>query len=171
MSPTNKLAIFASLTFLVSLTGCASINDGHYERTQKFRTMKAWYHYSWNCEESFSSDYKNGWKAGYYDVLTGNCGKAPLIAPKKYWCPSQITKNCDLKRYEWYIGFHDGANCARTTPDTHYLKPWIPEYCEPESHGTMLDSSMLEPLPGSMGTQPTTDLSAPPLPELPASQP
>ena len=167
MSAAKNVAIFVTLTVLMSVTGCASLSDGHYERTQKFRTMKAWYHYSWSSEDKFSCHYRDGWKAGYYDVLTGNCGKAPLVPPQKYWCPSQITNHCDLNRYEWYIGFHDGANCARMTPDTHYIKTWMPEYCESETYGSSISETPLIPLP-SIPSSEMTEESAAALPELPS---
>jgi len=168
MSPTRNIALLSSLAVLMAATGCASLYDGHYEKTQKFRAMKAWYGYSWSSDEKYSCDYKDGWKAGYYDVLTGNCGKPPMFPPKKYWCPNQITKECDLNRYEWYIGFHDGVNCARLQPDTHYLRPWMPEYCEPQIQGSMLSEPMLEPLPNVEVPEPTSNMAVPPTTE-PAS--
>ncbi|MEZ6127485.1 MAG: hypothetical protein R3C59_02225 [Planctomycetaceae bacterium] len=89
------------------------------------RTQKAWEHYDTGTL-CCSSAYRKGWKAGYYDVLTGNCGTPPLFAPEGLSCPLNITWHCDEPRHDWYVGFQDGAACAHRQPDTHYLKPWLP---------------------------------------------
>ncbi len=169
MSSLTKYSQLMILVMLTSVMGCSSLYDGHYEKTQKFRTWKAWYGYTACSDECYGADYRSGWKAGYYDVLTGGCGKPPLIAPKKYWCPSQITRNCDLNRYEWYVGFNDGANCARTKPDTHYLKVWMPEYCDAGVAGTPIEMAPLELSSPMMSGEGQHETLAPlaPVPSLP----
>lgn len=117
---TLKLLAFAPLV------GCASFQDAHYEHSQKLRTECAFLHYRWTSGESIGYDYAKGWKAGYLDVLTGGDGQPPLIPPRCYWSPSQITKHCDEKRQEWYVGFQDGAMMASLEPETHYIKAWTP---------------------------------------------
>jgi len=105
--------------------GCATVSDLKYELTQKVRTQKAWEHYDTGTV-CCSSAYRKGWKAGYYDVLTGNCGTPPLFPPEHLSSPLNITWHCDDPRHDWYVGFQDGAACAQQQPDTHYLKPWLP---------------------------------------------
>lgn len=119
------------------LNGCtAKMQDCYYEHTQMKRAWHAWMDYSDctpNCNKD--ADYRDGWKAGYYDVLVGNPGTPPLVPPKKYWKPSEITVSRDKNRHQWYVGFQDGANCAKQQPDTHYLKLWTPpEACPVPAH-------------------------------------
>ncbi|HWL10678.1 MAG TPA: hypothetical protein VNQ76_19885 [Planctomicrobium sp.] len=110
----------------VPLAGCATFQDVHYEHSQKLRTECAYWHFKWTSDEAMTSDYKKGWKAGYMDVLTGGDGEPPVIPPRCYWGPGQITKHCDQKRQEWYVGFQDGAMMASLEPQTHYIKTWTP---------------------------------------------
>lgn len=120
---------FLLLTALTSLgSGCATFSDLKYETTQKIRTQKAWEQYDTGTV-CCSSAYRKGWKAGYYDVLTGRDGCPPLFPPSHISGPLNIAWHCDEPRNEWYTGFQDGAACARRQPDTHYLRPWMPP-CE-----------------------------------------
>lgn len=111
---------------LFAFAGCATFQDAHYEYSQKWRTECAWLEYWWCNPEWTGSDYKKGWQAGYLDVLTGGSGEPPMIAPHEYWKPSQILKDCDKGRHDWYVGFQDGAMMATNLPDTHYIKLWNP---------------------------------------------
>ena len=116
--------------------GCATISDCTYECKQKVRTEKAWLHYD-GCEDAcYSLPYRHGWKAGYYDVVTGGDGCPPMFAPERYSSPFKILHHCDEPRHDWYIGFQEGAMCARQCPDTHYLKAWMPPppMCPVSSH-------------------------------------
>ena len=136
------LAIVAPLAGF-SLAGCASLNDLCYETKQKKRACDAWQCYAAeNCSTKFSKDYKLGYKAGYYDVLTGGSGCPPVIAPKCYWDPGNVLKYCDERRNEWYRGWQDGAAHAKGQPDTHYLKTFLPPCCPPQAarvYGSTLD--------------------------------
>jgi len=114
------------LPLMTMMVGCAGLMDSHYEHSQQFRTEMAYLKFRWTCEQSCSSDYKSGWKAGYFDVVTGGDGNPPMFAPHDYWKPSQILNHGDQKRHEWYLGFQDGAMIASLQPDTHYLKVWAP---------------------------------------------
>ncbi len=106
--------------------GCATVSDCAYEAKQKVRTEKAWMHYD-GCEDAcYSLPYRHGWKAGYYDVVTGGDGCPPMFAPERYASPFKILHHCDEPRHDWYIGFQEGAMCAKQSPDTHYLKAWMP---------------------------------------------
>lgn len=116
----------AGLLVMFAMTGCASLVDMHYEHSQKLRTEMAYLKFWWHSDESCSSDYKAGWKAGYLDVTTGGDGSPPMFAPHGYWNPAQILAHKDKKRNEWYTGFQDGAMLASLQPDTHYLKVWAP---------------------------------------------
>jgi hypothetical protein len=114
------------LLVLLSTAGCATLQDTSYEMTQHLRTETAFFGHWFSCETDCSWDYNRGWKAGYFDVLTGGDGAPPLIAPHSYWSPWQIIWHCDEKRQNWYMGFQDGALLASQQPDTHYLKLWSP---------------------------------------------
>lgn len=111
---------------LLALNGCVGISDCKYELGQKIRTSQAWNAYNHCHEECFSCDYRDGWKAGYFDVATGGEGCPPLIAPRRYWRPPVFCQHDPSRRDEWYCGYQDGAACAKTQPDFHYLKLWVP---------------------------------------------
>ena len=116
---------------LLSGAGCTGLSEMRYRHTQKHRTCAAWRCYDAASSCHYGCDYEAGWKAGYYDVLTGGCGQPPVVAPRKYWDPKQIINDCDQKRHRWYVGFQDGAAAAKRCPDTHYLKLWMPPSCRP----------------------------------------
>jgi hypothetical protein len=122
----SLLILVESITF----SGCAGISDCKYDLGQKIRTNQAWHAYDGCHDECFSCDYRQGWKAGYLDVATGGEGCPPLIAPKRYWKPPVFTHHDPSARDEWYCGYQDGAACAKTQPDFHYLKLWTPA-CPP----------------------------------------
>ncbi|MCA9048264.1 MAG: hypothetical protein KDA89_06020 [Planctomycetaceae bacterium] len=113
------------MVVILAFSGCTTFSDLSYETTQKLRAQKAWEQYdTGSC--CYTIPYRHGWKAGYYDVLTGGSGCPPLFAPEKYSSPWKIIYHCDEPRHEWYVGYQDGAAAAKQEPDTHYLKPWLP---------------------------------------------
>lgn len=111
----------------LSITGCTSLCDAKYEMTQKMRTCKAWHEYDSEC--LVTGDYKHGWKAGYYDVITGGTGCPPVVAPHKYWTAPVFTQYDPSRRDDWYRGFQDGAACAKCEPELHYLQTFMPRQC------------------------------------------
>ncbi|WP_437224101.1 hypothetical protein SH661x_003487 [Planctomicrobium sp. SH661] len=149
------------LLALLSMAGCASLVDSHYEHTQRLRTELAYLKFWWHSEDACGHDYKAGWKAGYLDVTTGGDGQPPMFAPHCYWSPSQILCHCDQKRNEWYTGFQDGAMIASCQPDTHYLKVWAPPpVCQyppysPAESGSTTSEPALAPPSDSPGLMPT----------------
>ena len=170
MGPANILRSYiVGLTASLTLVGCASIHDCKYETTQRFRTGKAWLRYNVGCPGLYSGAFSHGWKAGYYDVLSGNDGCPPLFAPERYSAPCKILNDCDKPRNDWYTGFQCGAACAQNIPDTHYMKPWNP----PVTTMPVVHSQLAVPEvpaasianPGvDAGQQSDTELQAPPLP-------
>jgi len=191
MAVKESVRKWLSLMVFAPLAGCATFQDVHYEHSQKLRTECAYWHYKWTCEGSIGADYSKGWKAGYLDVLTGGTGQPPLIPPRCYWSPSQVTKHGDEKRHEWYLGFQDGAMMASLEPDTHYIKTWTPpatvhtgqyEYSEPSVHlpasppqvppsEAGLSAQPENWNPASPGHLPTGDPSLPPSPIQPERVP
>ncbi len=117
---------WSALALLLALSGCTSLSDCKYELGQKIRAKQAWEDFN-NCQcESFSVDYGLGWKAGYYDVATGGTGCPPVVPPKEYWKPPVFCEHDPSKRDDWYCGFANGAACATSQPDFHYVKPCLP---------------------------------------------
>ncbi|MCM2373854.1 hypothetical protein [Aporhodopirellula aestuarii] len=116
------------LLALMTLGGCASINDCCYEKTQTMRAVKEYVKCGKPECSSYPHDYKCGWIDGFYEVATGGDSCPPAIAPARYWKPGQILKDCDNRRYAYYSGWQDGASRASQFPDTHYLR--IYETCE-----------------------------------------
>lgn len=110
---------------LMPLAGCASLTDFHYEQTQRARARAAWHeHGVATTPATYASDYRAGWKDGFYDVATGGKGCPPVVAPCHYWQPAQILVDCDQARHAYYSGFQDGVAAALQYPQTHYLKLW-----------------------------------------------
>jgi hypothetical protein len=181
---------WCSVLAFLPLAGCATMQDVHYEATQKLRTECAFLHFCWCSDEWIDSDYGKGWKAGYLDVLTGGDGQPPLVAPRCYWAPSQVLKHGDQKRHDWYVGFQDGAMMASVEPDTHYVKIWNPTptvqpagYYEAPASPTSeprpappSEAPALKPMPDTSGTDWNSsgrnpaipvDSNLPPVPEKP----
>ena len=131
----------SALALFLSLPGCTAISDCKYEVSQKVRTSQAWHEFDGCQDECFTCDYQSGWKAGYYDVITGGTGCPPVIAPKKYWKPPVVFEHDPCRRNDWYCGFQDGAACAKCQPDYHYLQTFMPASacCQPRcvSHSTI----------------------------------
>ena len=121
---------WSALALCLSFCGCTALSDCKYECGQKIRTSQAWHEFDGCNEERFTSDYRKGWKAGYYDVITGGSGAAPVIAPKEYWKPPVFFEHDPRRRNDWYCGFQDGAACGKCQPDHHYLQTWLPS-CSP----------------------------------------
>lgn len=110
---------------LVAVGGCATLTDHHYEKTQRARAREAWRQHGSKCHNQVcEKDYAAGWKDGFYDIATGGKGCPPVVAPCKYWSPSQILEDCDSRRLAYYDGFQDGVACSLQYPQTHYLKLW-----------------------------------------------
>ncbi len=126
----NSKNLLLAFWLVTPFAGCASLNDAHYEHTQKARARAAW-----RCvpdrakQHCYPKDYEQGWKDGFYDVATGGKGCPPVVAPQKYWRPEQVLESCDNERHAYYDGFQDGAACALRYPDTHYLKLWTSCEC------------------------------------------
>jgi hypothetical protein len=128
-----RAPLWKVVALLLLVPGCTCISDCKYELDQKIRTANAWSTFdSGGC---VSCDYKSGWKAGYYDVITGGTGCPPVIAPKKYWKPPVFCEHDPSKRNDWYCGFQDGAACAKCEPELHYLETFLPcQHAVPVSH-------------------------------------
>ena len=124
----GRLSAFA---LFLSLSGCTALCDCKYEIEQKIRTKQAWHEFDGCHPQCFTCDYSSGWKTGYYDVATGGDGCPPVIAPKKYWKPPVFTEYDPSRRDDWYCGFQDGAACAKSEPDHHYLQTYLPRACCP----------------------------------------
>lgn len=144
-------ALALSLVF----PGCTTFSDCKYEVSQRIRTSRAWHEFDGCNSESFTCDYSSGWKAGYYDVITGGDGRPPVVAPKKYWQPPVFFEHDPRGRDEWYTGFQDGARCARCEPDHHFVPTFMPD-CHPTSFsgstvvsGYPLEYSTPQAVPGS----------------------
>jgi hypothetical protein len=119
-----------SFALFLSLSGCTALSDCKYEAGQKIRTSQAWHEFDGCNEQCFTSDYRDGWKRGYYDVLTGGDGRPPVVPPKKYWKPPVFTEHDPSRQDEWYTGYQDGASCAKAQPDFHY----VPTFMAPTFH-------------------------------------
>ncbi|MDA8743873.1 hypothetical protein N9N28_04480 [Rubripirellula amarantea] len=124
----NKIQWTLASVALLSMVGCAALNDAKYENTQKARAVLE-YHKCGKPEcERYPHDYKLGWLDGFYTISTGGPNCPPAVAPQRYWNPKQVLDDCDNRRHAFYSGWQDGAARATQFPDTHHLR--IFETCE-----------------------------------------
>lgn len=171
------LALWSSSVLIFLAGGCAGIRDCKYEVGQKIRTHQAWNSYNRCHDECFTCDYRDGWKAGYFDVATGGEGIPPVIAPKRYWKPPVFFQHDPSRRDDWYCGYQDGAACAKTQPDFHYLKLWLPDSPPVQmtgfSHSTLQppDECPVAPPQSVSDISPEPALVAPPTEPSPGTEP
>jgi hypothetical protein len=160
---------WSALALCLSFCGCTAISDCKYECSQKIRTCQAWHQFDGCNDECFTGDYRSGWKAGYYAVLTGDSGCPPLIAPKRYWNPPVFCEHDPNRRNDWYCGYQDGVACARCEPDHHYLQVWSP--CAPvccQSQTITQPVIRVEvPVGGPEASVPGESISTPVTPDVP----
>jgi hypothetical protein len=148
-----------SFALFLSLSGCTALSDCKYELGQKVRTGQAWHEFDGCNEQCFTVDYRDGWKKGYYDVLTGGDGRPPVVPPKKYWKPPVFTEHDPSRQDDWYTGYQDGAACAKAQPDFHY----VPTFMAPSMHPAHYGHEVVEVMPTSehsvapSGLQPMPD--------------
>lgn len=124
-----------SFALFLSLCGCTSLADCKYELRQKIRTSQAWHEFDGCNDQCFTCDYHDGWKKGYYDVLTGGDGRPPVVPPKRYWKPPVFAEHDPTRQNDWYTGYQDGAACAKTQPDFHYVPTFMAPSVHPHYHG------------------------------------
>jgi len=103
-----------TLVLILLCTGCAELQDQHFRACNRIRSRQAWAACVPLYDRLFtvSRDYRKGWKAGYYDVLTGGGGKPPAVPPSEYFCPYYQTPDGRLEIEYWFFGFHEGAAVA-----------------------------------------------------------
>lgn len=148
-----------SFALFLTLSGCTSLSDCKYEMGQKIRTGQAWHEFDGCNEQCFTCDYRDGWKQGYYDVLTGGDGRPPVVPPKKYWKPPVFTEHDPSRQNDWYTGYQDGASCAKTQPDFHY----VPTFMAPSMHPAYFGHETVEVL--SSGGPSASQVTLEPMPE------
>lgn len=102
---------FVPLLLGLSLCGCATLQDYHYNIVQKCRADSA-YKENHGLWSHCSRDYQDGWKQGYYDVSTGQCEELPATPPHKYWHAHYQSLEGRAAIEDWYSGWQDGATAA-----------------------------------------------------------
>jgi len=102
---------FIPLLLGLTLCGCATIQDYHYNIVQRCRADSA-YRENYGLWSHCSHDYQDGWKQGYYDLSTGQCEELPATPPHKYWNPSYQSLEGRAAIEDWYSGWQDGATAA-----------------------------------------------------------
>jgi hypothetical protein len=120
------LFLLALLASVAAFSGCAGVQDLHYEATNSARSEWAWVSTSKNpLVWVWPSDYGHGWKEGYFDVSMGGTGCPPSLPPNKYWSAGYQTCEGQEKAKAWYAGYQDGATAAemRGAGRYHYLRP------------------------------------------------
>jgi hypothetical protein len=67
-----------------------------------------------HAEHAYSSDFAEGFKAGYRDfVEEGGRGRPPALPPKCYWGVAGQTPQGHAAVADWFAGFHQGAAAAQ----------------------------------------------------------
>ena len=96
----------------LSCSGCASVQDWHYELTNKWRAHWAWTGTDYDKHAPFASDFACGWRRGYFDASMGSCGRAPIVPPKEYWSACYQNPKGAAAIHAWYQGYQDGVVAA-----------------------------------------------------------
>jgi len=125
----------------LSLSGCASYDDFHYDVVNYLRAECAWISETRNpLAIACPSDYGHGWKDGYNCVADGGSGTPPVLPPKEYW--SHHYQNCKHQEAidAWYQGYQDGATAAEQNGagQFHYIRPFsggVKPVSAPVAHG------------------------------------
>jgi uncharacterized protein YceK len=110
--------IFLSLTALVLLSGCASMQDGlvgcETRIRNKCRAQVAWNEWSW-CYDDLDHPFHfaKGFKAGYKDILNGGKGCQPTLPPKCYYKSCYRSPEGRCKVNAWFDGFLHGVLAAQ----------------------------------------------------------
>ena len=109
--------------------GCAELQDHHYKTVNRLRAHHAWTSFgtTLHTHEKASRDYRRGWVAGYYEVLTGGEDVPPVVPPKCYWGPKFQTPVGQLAIVDWYNGFQEGSLVAKSSPIQSGLPVWVDE--------------------------------------------
>ncbi|MBL9090253.1 MAG: hypothetical protein JNL96_03460 [Planctomycetaceae bacterium] len=138
------------LLFAAATTGCASIQDFHYEQCHKFEAH--WSSMTAPEVPFFDKDFKHGWRQGYYDFSTGRACKPPVLPPKEYWAPCYQSCHGQAQIAQWYAGYQKGMIAAEKKCGNcfHIVRPHL-------EHG----SPGLADLP-PLGPAYTSDVSVPP---------
>jgi hypothetical protein len=164
-----------SFALFLSLSGCTALSDCKYEVGQKIRTSQAWHEFDGCNQQCFTCDYRDGWKKGYYDVLTGGDGRPPVVPPKKYWKPPVFTQHNPSRQDDWYTGYQDGAACAKSQPDFHYVPTFMAPSMHPVHHGHetvevisngehLTTPGIQQPMPEVIGNSETPGVESAPAP-------
>lgn len=102
---------FYSLLLGITLCGCATVQDYHYNLVQRHRADSA-FKETYGTWSDCSRDYQDGWKQGYYDLATGQCEELPATPPHKYWCADYQSVEGRAAIEDWYSGWQDGATAS-----------------------------------------------------------
>lgn len=114
MTQLDRTMMQVAVAVLTCATGCAGWKDYTQHLVHKHQAHKAWQStlasaYSGPCPW----DYKEGWKAGYYDVARGENGCVPAVPPQKYWDCKYQRPEGQLCVCTWFEGYRDGVEAAR----------------------------------------------------------
>jgi hypothetical protein len=148
---------FFSMLACLSLCGCASMQDYHYNWVQSYRADSAWRQSYGLLNTQFTRDYREGWKVGYADLSKGGCDEPPPVPPRKYWAAAYQSAEGKCCIDEWYNGWRDGAEAAKAcgNADWHRITtaPTVADTGAPAQNtgpGTFVNphaSQPLQPMP------------------------
>ncbi len=107
--------------FFVTISGCASISDYHFQQANERRAKVAWREVK-GClsEAEQNSDFADGFQAGYVDASRGGDGTPPPVPPNCYWGPRFQSHEGMERVNQWYCGFARGSNEARQKGLNHW---------------------------------------------------
>lgn len=118
-----RVRFFSILMGGIALSGCAAIQDYHYNWVQRYRADTAWSQCFGTWNRTCSADYREGWKRGYADLSSGACEEPPPVPPQKYWSTAYQSADGRACIEQWYSGWQDGAAAAVSSggPQFHAL--------------------------------------------------
>ena len=118
----------------LTAAGCTALKDCHDQYSQQIHTHLAWRDYDADGEfqlfSDYSSDYRRGWKSGYYRVLTTGDSRLPVLPPRRYWSPAFCLGSDGCGQQEWRNGYLAGARAAQCAGRRGFVRPFLPPPCD-----------------------------------------
>jgi hypothetical protein len=123
------------MTLAAWATGCAQFEEYADENLIASRNTYIT-KMAWKCrKDAYGNDcniqhIRDGFHAGYLDILSGGAGCVPALPPSRYWGPCFQNPAGRAKIEAWYRGFSDGVAAARD--DNANLYSEIPVRFQPD---------------------------------------
>lgn len=184
----RNAAIVAALT-LVTLTtagGCSVVHNGYSAVSKngswndtvmvlrnRSHSAKSWHRRKQNfCNEKHTSDYRNGFRAGYEAMCSGSDGCTPPYPPSEYWSWEYQSGEGQARTSAWFAGYPQGVRAAEEegTANWHQIQLSAGMQSQLQQTGVMTHQGAVYPIPDTSGhaygqpNMPIPNMSGEPIP-------